>query len=380
MKSVLTILLVVVFFLHQSSAQEVKEPTNELPPGWWLIPKTNTQFKVGGYVKFDLIHDFNPIASPDFFDVSKIPTDGSEGQSTHLHAKETRLYLDVRTPSRVGELRAYVEGDFYGSGGAFRFRHAFVEIDGKWLAGQWWSNFMDEDIIPNTLDFEKPAAYAFARHAMLRYKFVLSEHAYLAFAVEEPSTNAQAPAEPGAFESPLPDFTARYRITRPWGHVQLPAFAGKLVYRFEVEGTDEVGLFGGNVSGRLNLMDNKDYLIYQAVYGKGAGRYRGGLSAGLDENGKLEAPLETGITIGYGHRWSTHFSSLLVYNTGSVDNTKGQPQNAINRADYVAANLLWHFTEKALAGVEYLWGLREDYNEMDGTANRIQFSVKYSFN
>ena len=86
-------------------------------------------------MKFDLIHDFNPIASPDYFDVSKIPTDGSEGQSTHLHAKETRLYLDVRTPSKAGELRAYVEGDFYGSGGSFRFRHAFVEIGGKWLAG-----------------------------------------------------------------------------------------------------------------------------------------------------------------------------------------------------------------------------------------------------
>jgi len=137
-------------------AQETQD--EDLPPGWWQIPKTVTQFKVGGYVKFDLIHDFNPISSPDFFDVSQIPTDGSEGSSSHLNAKETRLNLDVKTKVKSVDIRAYVEGDFYGSGGAFRLRHAFVEIGKHWLAGQWWSNFMDESIIPPTLDFEKPGA------------------------------------------------------------------------------------------------------------------------------------------------------------------------------------------------------------------------------
>ena len=163
-------------------------------PGWWEIPKTTVRMKIGGYVKFDLIHDFDPIGSPDYFDVSTIPTDGSKGETTHMHAKESRVFLDFRSPSKVGELRAYVEGDFYGTSGAFRLRHAFVEINnGKWLAGQWWSNFMDETIIPPTLDFEKPAAYAFARHAMFRWKQSLSADSYLAIAVEEPNTRAQTP-------------------------------------------------------------------------------------------------------------------------------------------------------------------------------------------
>ncbi len=239
---------------------------------------------------------------------------------------------------------------------------------------------MDEDIIPNTLDFEKPAAYAFARHAMFRYKHALSEHAYFAIALEEPNTNAQAPSASGKFESPLPDLTARYRITKPWGHLQLSAFAAKLVYRFDAGGTDDVILLGGNISGKLNLVDKKDKLIYQVVYGLGAGRFRGGLSAGLDENGNLEALPESGITIGYEHQWNSSFSSLILYNQGRVDNTEGQPLDAIKGADYVAANLLWHFADRALVGVEYLWGLRKDYNDEDGTANRIQFSVKYAFN
>ncbi|MBX2964395.1 MAG: porin [Cyclobacteriaceae bacterium] len=360
--------------------QQASETTEDFPPGWWHIPKTKSILKFGGYVKFDLIHDFNPIASPDFFDVTKIPTDGSEGRSSNLNAKETRLYLDVKSPSKVGEIRTYVEGDFYGSGGAFRLRHAFVEIDGKWLAGQWWSTFMDENIIPNTLDFEKPGAYAFARHPMLRYKHSFSTDAYFAIAVEQSSINAQAPAQAGNFENPLPDLTARYRITKPWGHVQLSGYAGKLVYRFTNGDTDEVNLFGANFSGQLNFNSLKDRFFYQVLYGPGVGRTRGGLSAAIDENGNLKALTDSGFTLGVDHRWNDSFSSVVVYNQGQVNNLAGQPGTAVQAVNYAAANLLWHFAEHAMAGVEYLWGLRKDFNDADGRANRLQFSVKYVFN
>lgn len=335
--------------------------------------------KIGGYVKFDLIHDFNPIGSPDFFDVSKIPTDGSKGESTHLNAKESRVFLDFIKQTKVGALRAYVEGDFYGTGGAFRLRHAFVEIGGKWLAGQWWSNFMDESIIPGTLDFELPAAYVFTRHPIFRYKHALSPDAYLAFALEEPGANGQAPMEPGKFESPLPDLTARYRVTKKWGHVQLSAFAGKLQYRFDTGNTESVTLFGVNLSGQFNLLE-KDKIIYQAVYGPGVGRFRGGLSAGLDSNGNLETLTDSGLTIGYQHQWTGAFTSFVVFNQGSNDNTEGQPGTSVHMTNYLAANLIWHFVENAYAGIEYLHGTREDFDETSGTANRLQMSVKYIFN
>lgn len=375
----LLMLAALAFSAYSIKAQEQKTE-GEMPPGWFGIPKTNVRFKIGGYVKFDLIHDFNPIGSPDFFDVSTIPTDGSKGESTHLHAKETRLFLDFRQPSKVGELRGYVEGDFYGTSGAFRFRHAFVEIGGKWLAGQWWSNFMDENIIPPTLDFEKPAAYAFARHAMFRWKQSLSKDSYLALALEEPSASAQQPTtEPGKLESPLPDLTARYRVTKHWGHVQISGFAGKLQFRPTTGPVDDVALFGGNLSGQLNLF-RKDELDFQVIYGPGAARYRGGLSAGLDADGNLEALTGTAYTISYLHYWSPMFSSLAVFNHGFVDNTEGQPDTANSNSNYFALNLLWHFAENAFAGIEYLRGIREVVDESDGTANRLQFSVRYAFN
>ncbi len=367
-----------LFLLVQISFGQAQSDTS-LPKGWWHIPKTDVRFKVGGYVKADVIHDFNPIGSPDFFDVSKIPTDGSEGQTTHFNVKETRLLLDVRTPSKVGEIRAYVETDFYGTSGAFRIRHAFVDINDKWLVGQTWSNFMDESIIPNTLDFEKPTAYAFARHGMVRWKQKFSKKAYLALALEEPNTNATAPQQAGKFYSPLPDFTARYRFTDSWGHVQLSAFAGLISYQYSSGGKDDVSLYGINLSGRFNL-GKKDYFIYQVVGGPGSGRMRGGLAAAPDANQELQALDDLGYTAGLCHFWTPSLSSLVVYNSGGVDNSAGQSNGSIHKVDYVAANLVWQFAPNTMAGMEYLWGKRLDKSDASGTANRLQFSVKHSFN
>ncbi|MHA4846421.1 DcaP family trimeric outer membrane transporter, partial [Flavitalea antarctica] len=275
-------LLVFLFMITghiQSSAQENEE---DIPAGWWKIPKTNARITVGGYVKFDLIQDFNPINSPSFFDVSKIPTDGSKGTNTHLQANETRFYIDFRTPAGKTDLRTYVEGDFYGTGGGLRLRHAYLEVGGKLLAGQTWSNFMDENIIPPTLDFEKPSAYAFVRHGMIRYKITTGKHSYVGLALEEPLINADAPAQPGKMETFVPDFTARYRYTNTWGHIQVSGFAGIVRFRPVTGSTENTEIFGINLSGQLNL-PRKDYIIYQAVAGPGISRYRNGKYAAPDD-------------------------------------------------------------------------------------------------
>ena len=105
-----------------------------------------------------------------------------------------------------------------------------------------------------------------------RRKFIGSA----ALAVEEPHANAQTPAQSGKFENPLPDFTGRYRVTKSWGHLQLSAFAAKLVYRFDAGGTDDVALFGGALSGQFNVA-KQDRLFYQVAYGPWVARFSGGL-------------------------------------------------------------------------------------------------------
>ena len=115
-------------------------------------------FKPGGRIKLDVIRDLDPIGSEDSFDPRTIPTDGSEGTNSQVHARETRLTLDMRGPVEGSELRMYVETDFYGSGNVLRLRQAFGSYKGL-MAGQAWSTFVDDANFPNTIDFESPMAF-----------------------------------------------------------------------------------------------------------------------------------------------------------------------------------------------------------------------------
>jgi hypothetical protein len=349
-----------------------------LKPGWWRIPGTETRMSVGGYVKVDLIHDLSPIGSPNFFDVSKIPTDGSTGSSTHLQAVETRLFVDVRRDSRFGEVRGFVEGDFYGSGNSFRLRHAYVQVGERWLVGQMWSTFMDEAIIPATLDYEKPAAYAFARHAQVRYTHPLGKELQLSAALEEPSKSVEAPG-PGVLSNPLPDMVLRLKMKGDRGHVQLAGFVGGVEFVPDSGATQRTATHGMNLSGAVKV-GAKDQLTAQVIYGPGIARYRFGTFAAPNAAGQLTPITGVAATLGYQHQWSWEWTSFVVLNAGQDDPLSGQRSMDSQLLAYGAVNLLWYFTPDAFVGVEYLHGRHELVSGASGSADRLMMSLKMELN
>src|SRR4051794_38224661 len=188
-------------------------------------------FKVGGRVKLDIIRDFNPIGSEDSFDPRTIPIPQQDGQNSNLHAKETRLFVDIRGPAQGKDLRLYVETDFYGSSAVLRLRHAY----GSWgpiLAGQTWSAFVDEDNMPRTIDFESPMAFASVRQAQVRFTKKMGDHSSAAVALEDNKSNISIPTNvPGKAEYPYPDFTGRYRFDDGKRHLQVSGFVGGARFR-----------------------------------------------------------------------------------------------------------------------------------------------------
>ena len=108
-------------------------------PGSFKIPGTNTSVKIGGYVKADFIYDVDADLG-DSFAASAIPADGSDADrksgNFRSHAKQTRLNFSTWTPTEVGEVKLFIESDFFGQGGnqtfsnstTFRLRHAYGEI------------------------------------------------------------------------------------------------------------------------------------------------------------------------------------------------------------------------------------------------------------
>ncbi len=83
------------------------------------IPGTNTTVKLGGYVKADFIADVSNGYGADFAKFASIPLDGSaaDGKSSdfHAHIKNTRINMTGKTPTPMGELKTFVEVDFFGN-------------------------------------------------------------------------------------------------------------------------------------------------------------------------------------------------------------------------------------------------------------------------
>jgi hypothetical protein len=368
--------------LELSGEEEPEESSTEDPQesfdGVFKIPKTKATVEIGGFVRLDLIHDFDAIGSEDSFDPSTIPTDGREGENTRLHAKWTRFNVDFRRPTRRGPVRIFVETDFFDPENALRLRHAFATV-GPLLVGQTWTTFMDEDAIPPTLDREEPRAFVFVRQAMVRWSWSKNDRLRLALALEDPAAEIEPPAGvPGSSEEALPDLAARVR--RSWGasHLQLSAFVGKARFRSEAGPKQDATTWGLSLTGKATTVGS-DALRFQLAYGDGLARYHGGLSAAPDGNGRLEAIPSLAAMISYQHYWNERLSSHLVSSYGRQDNTAGQGPEALHAVGYAALNLVWEFVEKISFGGEYLYGTREDRDGASGHANRLLFVFHFNF-
>ncbi|MCA9172308.1 MAG: hypothetical protein KDB23_31800, partial [Planctomycetales bacterium] len=64
--------------------------------GGITIGGESVAMKIGGYIKADLIKDFNAIESSDSFDTTSIPTHAEDYQNARMHARQSRLSFDTR--------------------------------------------------------------------------------------------------------------------------------------------------------------------------------------------------------------------------------------------------------------------------------------------
>lgn len=333
---------------------------------------------LGGYVKLDAIHDFDPIASTDQFDPRDIPVNRGEGSDTRVFGRESRISLSLNGPAQGRELKILFEGDFFGPGNGFRLRHAYGQY-GVLLAGQTWSTFMDELNIPPTIDFETPLAAPLTRQGLIRASPRLSKQVELGLAVEESDPEILIPAgRSGTIEKQLPDLIARVRYTGSWGHAQLSGFVGRTQFRPDSGEASAVTIGGALLSIQLRPVP-RDAAYVEIAYGPGVGRYRGAASAGFNRTGQLKTVDAVGLTVGYEHYWTPRWSTNVVASPAWITSNLGDPASTNDRFDYVAANLKYWFLEgQAWSGLEYLYGRRRLRSGTEGSANRMQFAISFN--
>lgn len=377
---------------NESAAQRVdNDPIDPTLKGFFKIPGTDTIMKVGGYAKVDFIYDTKPISTFDYFVTSAIPTSGPDtqrGSQFTVQAKQTRLNLDLRRDTEVGPARLFFEGDWFGNASfgfdpgsyQFRLRHAFGQLQ-NFAAGYSFSAFMDNDALPDTLDFEGPGAAPFLLLAQARYTWKASPHTNFTVSAEAPSAEITAPV--GGARSTFPDLTLRARYEADAGHVQLAGLWRRLSWRSGLGPSDSTDGYGLNLAGSLKTVGD-DYLVAGGVWGKGIARYVSdiaglGLDAVVDASGNLQALEEYGAYAGYTHYWMPKLRSTGVIGWLGMNNKSFQAPTSFNETQYYSANLIWNPYGSLSVGAELLYGSNKTFDGNHANDLRIQMSVQYDF-
>lgn len=217
--------------------------TTTLPRGFIPVPGTAAVFRLGGQLQVDWLTfpKARPGESEDLFYPRLINTDPNAvgHMRTRISPRDSRLNVDVRSPSPIGPLRAFVEFDFFGdipanaqsqlNGYTPRLRHMLIEIGkgrgtGQWLLqlGQTWSTFGDVTTYPNFYN-GLPLGAVFVRQPLIRLTYWLNPNTSFSAAVENPQGDilgATGSAAGTQFDH-LPDLVGAVRQEFGWGHIQL---------------------------------------------------------------------------------------------------------------------------------------------------------------
>ena len=361
--------------------------------GFFRLPGTQTILKIGGYFKTDFIYDFKPAGNAESFIPSSIPIPTVVGvNNSTVSIRPTRLSLDFRIPSTtLGDVRFYVEGDLFGTNATTpRLRHAYAQVRNV-LIGQTFSNFMDPDGFPDTLDFQGPNGMVSIRNPQLRYGFALTPSTTLFVSVEKPSSDIifKTPQFSDQPNAPSPDGAIRLRREFERGHFQVAAIFRSIaafVPTTPTPKTDSVFGWGVNVSTGVKTF-GKDNVIFAVAAGHGISRYLQDTSGlGIDAEPKsstgLAATPAVGVEAAYQHYWLKRLRSSAIYSYAAVDNTAlfaSAAPGTYNHATYTGSNVIWNPFGSLNVGAELLYGWAVEQNGLKANAPRIQFSAKYSF-
>lgn len=370
-------------------------PNNQSPPndpdlkGFIPIPGTETAVRIGGFAKVDLIYDPQTAAgNRDEFAVPEIPFGTRGRHRADVSARATRFSLEVRRPSTLGNLRFYVENDFYGDGSGYGFHlnHAYGQV-GNTYGGYGYSAMVDADALPDTLDNWGPGGAVFLRTASVRQSFKVATNTHLTVSLEQPDSDLTLGDDQTTAQT-MPDVVLVARYEDAKGHLQVGGVVRRIGYRLndpaegERGGANATG-FALSASGSLSLF-GQDSVSLGGTWGKGATHYVNdingyGLDAAIRPDGSLRLTEHVGGFGAYTHYWTDKVRSNFVFGALGIRDGGLLPSNDFSSSQYGAANVIWAPATSFSVGIEGLWGRLERQDGSSRNASRIQASIKYDF-
>ena len=391
------------------SAQRKTAPDSALTagstPGSFRLPDSSTSIKLSGYVKFDAVYSditqgVDAVANQQTVDTaipvgpSGTPASNKTGELS-LHARQTRLNLTTSTPTSNGNLTTFIEGDFFGADGnesvtnsnGFRIRHAYGAL-GNFLAGQYWTNFFDENAYAETVEFGGPVGEIFVRQAQARWTqpsatgewSVSLENPESLFAVSGAPLTAGSATTFRSDRDHYPDIIGRLKWKNELGTFNAALMARNI--RID-SATATDAKWGEGISLTEVVPIGNDDLRADVNVGNAIGRYQlsGFFPDGyVDATGKVRLARAKSAYAAYRHFWSPTLRSSLILSASGTDTPGDGTFNGFNKSARSAhVNLIFSPVPRVNLGMELIGERRTVVDGDFGTLRRVQFAAQYLF-
>ena len=393
------------------------------PTGYMSVPGTSSAIKIGGFARADVLYENGPQLG-DSINAAALPLKGinaaaSKSGNSTIYARASRLNFASITDTSRGELKTFVEIDFFGAnaGNTYtpRLRHAYGEYLGV-LAGHTLTVFGDVDSLGTNIDING-INNGTMRQPQVRYTMIPTQDVKLMVALERPVTdytardgslnnagnmfgssglnNAANVNGGSAGTSAVPDLTAQLKWTGSAGHVALRGVARQLAVKYVTEGSStpttdfskRATAWGLGIGGKL-LTVGKSGVFAQVNGGDGIGRYiydLDGQAAFFDPvQRKFETQRAYNGIVGYEHYWQDNLRTNLMASYTRVHINQFTPvltgtTRVTSQLKKIMGNIIYSPVNNMEVGLEVGYFKRETVDHKNGQAVRTQLAVTYKF-
>lgn len=377
---------------YRGGFQQVRNPQ-------FIFATKNNKFSMalGGYINLRTSYDFMGAVDNIDFVPYYIPmaTTYANRQRIMMDATTSRLYMKtIVNSSSLGRIVAFVDMDFRG-GDEFsytpRLRSAYVKVGG-FTVGRDVTTFCDLLAGPQTVDFRGPNAYNFNFNTMIRFEQpFLRDHWTFALAAEMPRVNATYGENFSRISQRVPDGVVYLQYA--WGkgrrnHLRASGVVRDMYLHNNLSGenTTRVG-WGTQFSGHIAFNSFLD-IFFNGVYGEGISPYIQDLAGApydLMADPANPGSIKTMPMWGWQAAGRLSFVPGVFWVSGGYSNVNIENDDNLmipdqyKKGQYIFANMFCNISSNCTLAVEYLRGYRENFSELQNTANRISLMVQYNF-
>lgn len=392
----------------EASTTEVlaRDPRNwvageELHPGWIPVPGMPVEFRFGGFIQLNLIHDFQNAGVPSGeFVPSLIPVPTDFTPNTEFDVRSTRFIFESRARAKNTWVNVFLSMDFNNTQSGTptpRLRQAYFTFSGL-LLGRAYGTFFDNQLWPDIFDLEGPNAMTASRTEMVRYSYGIvksdekqtPDKLILTFALENPETSVTN----GVGLKAWPEIVARLDLNYGWGHFAFMALGRQLIAESTAGGGKDSQYTGsGAIAFKLLIPGSQakhphvasDDLVGQVTYGTAGGDYIQDLEALGGQDGyyddttqQILSRRQLAVWGGYEHSWADRWHSAFVAGYVLVQSLAIEPPDSYKSSIYTVVNLAFRPIPRFAIACEYYFGQRRNLDGQRGHAHRLMGVFKFT--